>query len=164
VAPWAPKADKTINELNTKLTKVTEEFKVVLKLYDEPQTTKSEDFFGILSNFATTVEQSIIGNEKRRAAEREEEKKKANAANKLATSTGGTPKKVVGRAGGPATGELDALITQMKSGAAFLERKSTIRSLREEKEKSKETLPALNANGAPSQPVNVARVLLRKHQ
>jgi len=48
-----------------------------LFFYGEPNNTKSEDFFGLLSSFATSIEQAYVTNEKRRAEELAKEKKKS---------------------------------------------------------------------------------------
>jgi len=64
---WAQNAQKLIEDLTQKKDVIINGYKEVVVMFAESNTTKSEDFFGLLSGFISSIEQAHIVNEKRRA-------------------------------------------------------------------------------------------------
>lgn len=64
---WSTEAGRTLDDLSKKKEHVVNGFKEAVNLFAEPNSTKSEDFFGLLSSFINSIEQAYIANEKRRA-------------------------------------------------------------------------------------------------
>jgi len=113
LSSWTPQAAKLIEDLKSKNTVAQEGLKEVLILYGEPNNTKSEDFFGLLSSFATSIEQAYVTNEKRRADAIAKEKK-----GPLIKST--VKHRPAGEEGPGKGGEFDRILANMKGGDAFL--------------------------------------------
>jgi len=122
LSSWAPQASKLLEDLKSKNTAAQEGLKEVLNLYGEPNNTKSEDFFGLLSSFVTSIEQAYIMNEKKRA-EAAKEKKGPLIKSPKPKVPGEEGAAGPGAAGhGPAgkgQGEYDRMLANMKGGAAF---------------------------------------------
>jgi len=123
LSTWATQASKLIEELKSKNTSVQEGLKDVLNLYGEPTSTKSDDFFGLLSGFAASIEHAYVTNEKRREAAIKEAKKAANPLVK-AKSVKPHPEEVAGSTN--AKGEFDRLLANMKGTGEAFSRKGNV--------------------------------------
>jgi len=88
---WAADAVKITTDLTQKNQTVIEGIKKVTALFAEPPSTKSEDFFGMISTFISGIEQANIANNKRKAEEAAAQKKtrqcKTSTAGKTSLST-----------------------------------------------------------------------------
>jgi len=76
---WAGEAVKITADLTQRNQTVIEGIKKAVALFAEPPSTKSEDFFGMLSTFLTGIEQANIANNKRKTEEAAAQKKLSNA-------------------------------------------------------------------------------------
>jgi len=76
---WAAEAVKITTDLTQRNQTIIEGIKKVTALFAEPPSTKSEDFFGMISTFISGIEQANIANNKRKAEEAAAQKKLANA-------------------------------------------------------------------------------------
>jgi len=66
---WSQNTAQIIEDLSSRKDIIFTEFKEVLVMFSEPNTTKSEDFFGLLSSFITSIEQAYAINKKKKAEE-----------------------------------------------------------------------------------------------
>eukprot|EP01124_Arcella_intermedia_P000839 TRINITY_DN10441_c0_g1_i2.p1 TRINITY_DN10441_c0_g1~~TRINITY_DN10441_c0_g1_i2.p1 ORF type:complete len:994 (+),score=273.62 TRINITY_DN10441_c0_g1_i2:141-3122(+) len=115
---WASGADKTLTELKNKNQAVQEGFKEVLTLFGEGNTTKSEEFFALLSGFISSLEQAYILNEKRRAdAIAKEKKEKALTLSRKPQDPAAATVSPMRTKSGPS--EFETRLAEMKGGAAF---------------------------------------------
>jgi len=89
-----------------------------------PRIRSLKSFFGILSSFATSIEQCYLSNEKRRAETLIREKKPIRKLSKNSIAT-----VITNSTSGESQGEFDRILNKMKNGQAFIERQKTWRQL-----------------------------------
>jgi hypothetical protein len=107
MAPFSSSAKSTLEQLESRSSKLESAFKECVTYYGEPASTEPEDFFGALSSFLESFGKAKADNEKRAAAAAKEAQSKALLA--AVQSKQVTKKK----------GQLDDAIEGMKSGAMF---------------------------------------------
>jgi len=122
LSTWAPTAEYMVNEIQNKNSEVQKGLVELLDLFGEPISTKSEDFFGLLSSFATNVEQSYLANEKRRAAARKFTRKNSKRlTGSLTESQRPTAIQQQNQ------GEFDRILNRMKNGQVFVEKRTQVK-------------------------------------
>jgi len=114
---WLPSAEEFLRKLMKDSQELISGLSELYNYFGEPVTTKSEDFFGILSSFATSLEQAHFNNEKKRSETSVREKR---------TRKGSiTPRALPPLPAEKSNVDFENLISRMKTGQVFIERRES---------------------------------------
>eukprot|EP01130_Rhizamoeba_saxonica_P011441 TRINITY_DN4757_c0_g3_i1.p1 TRINITY_DN4757_c0_g3~~TRINITY_DN4757_c0_g3_i1.p1 ORF type:complete len:885 (+),score=241.93 TRINITY_DN4757_c0_g3_i1:63-2717(+) len=127
---WANVATDHLDELKNQGETLKEDYKACLSYYCEAPVRKTNDFFSMVSTFVKTIETCISDNINR--AE-EEEKAAKRAENSSSGNSGGSLSNNQPQGSGPAMpmvgkGQLDMIISQMKSNRSSLKQGNSFRN------------------------------------
>jgi len=125
---WLPISEEVLSKLLKQNQEMITGLNEIYNYFGEPTTTKSEDFFGIVSSFTLSLEQAHFNNEKKRS-ETSVREKRARKGSASGTSSGVTPRALPPLPLEKSNVDFESLISRMKNGSVFIERRESYTKL-----------------------------------